>query len=139
MGFKTGFRSTRPFGRSIGRSADYRVMAIGTIGSIVAEGIHVRSSDSAARIDLVECSGRTRDDAFLVERCDHARDTDRGERSGRARGDAFLFTRCGRARRMVERLRWVDHGLLLPGSVCALGRALGGTGVKSGRGSIVGQ
>ncbi|CAA7040426.1 unnamed protein product [Microthlaspi erraticum] len=45
---------------------------------------------------LVECSGRTRDDAFLVGRCDRARDTDRVDCRDE-RGDVFLFARRGRA------------------------------------------
>ncbi|CAA7032407.1 unnamed protein product [Microthlaspi erraticum] len=47
----------------------------------------------------------------------------------RMRDDDSRFGRGGRARHLVVGLKWVNHGRMLPGSVCALGRALCGSDV----------
>ncbi|CAA7058064.1 unnamed protein product [Microthlaspi erraticum] len=50
--------------------------------------------------------------------------SDRDKRAGRTRDDASLFGQSGRERHIVVGLKWVDRGRMLPGSICALGRAL---------------
>ncbi|CAA7055042.1 unnamed protein product [Microthlaspi erraticum] len=110
----TRFGSTGPFGQ-VGR--DVRPLSGHDRPSYdwVDRGREISRSfvGFGRRMILVEGSGRTRDDAFLVGRCDRAQGTDC---VALWIGDAFLFARCGRARLMVARLGWVDHGLLLPGS-----------------------